>query len=240
MAYDVWKSKELANKFISGIRKAIPLADEQIYIMLKIISYSNLNIDKILDLGCGDGILTASILEYYPKASAILVDISEPMINIATKKLSNYQKNLEFMIADCGDITWIENIRPKAPFDLVVSGFMIHHLSHQRKKELYREIFSILKPGGLFLNLEHVASSSEWVSSIFGEIFIDSLYNMHASKKTRQEVADEFYNRDDKESNILAPVEIQCEWLKEIGFSDVDCYFKIFEIALFGGRKPRL
>ncbi len=37
--------------------------------------------------------------------------------------------------------------------------------------------------------------------------------------------------------NILALVEDQCDWLREIGFSDVDCFFKLFEVAIFGGRK---
>jgi len=33
-------------------------------------------------------------------------------------------------------------------------------------------------------------------------------------------------------------VEAQCAWLGEIGFADVDCFFRILELALFGGRKP--
>ena len=101
-------------------------------------------------------------------------------------------------------------------------------------------MFELLKPGGLFLNLEHVSSSSEWVSSLFEEYFIDSMYSMYLRNdtgKTRQEAADEFNRRDDKEANILASVDKQCEWLLNIGFQDVDCYFKVFEFALFGGRK---
>jgi tRNA (cmo5U34)-methyltransferase len=57
-------------------------------------------------------------------------------------------------------------------------------------------------------------------------------------EKTRQEVSEYWYNREDIEVNKLAPVEEQCNWLRQIGFSDVDCYFRILEIALFGGRKP--
>ena len=41
----------------------------------------------------------------------------------------------------------------------------------------------------------------------------------------------------DKDEDQLAPIEAQCEWLREIGFKDVDCFFKHFEIGLFGGRK---
>ena len=46
------------------------------------------------------------------------------------------------------------------------------------------------------------------------------------------------YYRPDKAANILAPVDEQCRWLREIGYEDVDCYLRILELAVFGGRKP--
>jgi len=46
-----------------------------------------------------------------------------------------------------------------------------------------------------------------------------------------------FSERPDKDENKIAPVEQQCGWLRDIGFNDVDCFFKLFEIAIFGGRK---
>jgi tRNA (cmo5U34)-methyltransferase len=51
-------------------------------------------------------------------------------------------------------------------------------------------------------------------------------------------VAEKYYRRPDKMANILAPVELQCQWLREIGFADVDCYLKVLELAVFGGRRP--
>lgn len=239
--YEVWKSREVAEKYLSGVRGAIPLAQEQIEIMLRVIAGCDIKIERILDLGCGDGVLIASILQQYPSASGVLLDISEPMLQAAKEKLVNYNDKLDFFLLDYGDSRWIERVKNKGPFSVIVSGFSIHHQNDGRKQELYSEIFELLKSGGMFLNLEHVSSSSEWVSSLFDEYFIDSMYNMHLQNdagKTRQEIADEFYLRDDKEANILAPVEKQCEWLRNIGFQDVDCYFKVFELALFGGRKP--
>jgi tRNA (cmo5U34)-methyltransferase len=208
--------------------------------MIRVIAGCDIKIERILDLGCGDGILTASILQQYPYASGVLLDISEPMLQAAKEKLANYTDKLEFLLLDYGDSRWIEKVKTKAPFSVIASGFSIHHQSDDRKKELYSEIFKLLEPGGMFLNLEHVSSSSKWVSSLFEECFIDSLYNMYLRNntgKTRKEAADEFDRRDDKEANILTSVEQQCEWLRYIGFQDVDCYFKVFEFALFGGRK---
>jgi ubiquinone/menaquinone biosynthesis C-methylase UbiE len=208
--------------------------------MIRVIAGCDIKIEKILDLGCGDGILTASILQQYPYASGVLLDISEPMLQAAKEKLASYNDKLEFLLLDYGDKRWIEKVKTKAPFSVIVSGFSIHHQSDGRKKELYSEMFELLEPGGLFLNLEHVSSASKWVSSLFEECFIDSLYSTYLRNntgKTRQEAADEFNRRDDKDVNILAAVEQQCEWLRNIGFQDVDCYFKVFEFALFGGRK---
>jgi len=123
---------------------------------------------------------------------------------------------------------------------VIVSGFSIHHQPHARKKSLYAEIFNLLSPAGVFLNLEHVSSATPAGEQLFDEFFIDRLYEFHARSDpsaTRASTAATYYHRPDKVENILAPLDDQCRWLREIGFQDVDCFFKIFELALFGGRK---
>ena len=49
---------------------------------------------------------------------------------------------------------------------------------------------------------------------------------------------DEFRNREDGEANILAPLDQQLDWLRDIGYTDVDCHFKLYELAILGGAKP--
>ena len=145
-----------------------------------------------------------------------------------------------FLLEDYGQPQWIESVRRLNPFDVIVSGFSIHHQTYRRKRELYAELFQLLRPGGIFLNVEHVASPSKWVEQRFEDLFIDALQEFNRRKgpaKTRAQITREFFRRPDKHANILAPVERQCEWLREIGYRDVDCYFKIFELAVFGGRK---
>jgi SAM-dependent methyltransferase len=101
-------------------------------------------------------------------------------------------------------------------FDLIVSAFAIHHVVDARKQALYGEVFDALESGGTFCNLEHVASATP-------------------------ELHDEFLRVigvQDDPSNKLVAVEIQLGWLRDLGFEQVDCFYKWRELALFAGVKP--
>ena len=237
---EVWKSPALAASYLQGVRVAVPLATEQIETMMRLVLAGEEPVTLFLDLGCGDGILAAALLEQFPNSKGVLLDFSEPMIQSAKTKLKKYEENLVFETVDYGETGWIQAVDPAHPFDVVVSGFSIHHQPDERKRQLYAEIHDLLRPGGLFVNIEHVSSATKWIEQVWDNYFIDSQYAVslkEGSAKTRDEVAAEFYYRPDKNANILAPVELQCGWLREAGYVDVDCYFKVFELAVFGGRR---
>jgi tRNA (cmo5U34)-methyltransferase len=234
-----WQTKELSTAFLEGVRGAIPAADLQLSVIGKVVQFWCERPSHILDLGCGNGILGRVLLDIFPAAIGVFVDFSEPMLDAARKNLGN-RLQTRILQADFSTPQWTDVVASHQPFDVVVSGFAIHHQSDERKKELYAEIFDLLSPGGVFLNLEHVASPSTAVGKLFDEFFIDHLQDFHARSNpagSRQDVADKYYQRPDKKENILAPVEEQCCWLRNLGYRDVDCFFKIFELALFGGRK---
>jgi tRNA (cmo5U34)-methyltransferase len=237
--HHAWQREDLAKLFLEDVRGGIPLAAEQIDALLRVVRHAIPRVERLLDLGCGDGILGRAVLAEYPNADAVFLDFSEHMIEAAKKKADAARAT--FVLRDLGSNDWASSVSDRVPFDLIVSGFAIHHLPDERKRELYCEIFTLLKPGGLFLNLEHVAPVSEWAKPAFDELFIDSLWSHHQKRggtMTRDAIAQQWYHRPDKTENILAPVEVQNEWLRQIGFVDVDCYFKVFQLALFGGQKP--
>ena len=236
---NAWQQQELAKLFLEEVRGGIPLAAEQIDVLLRVIRHATARVDRLLDLGCGDGILGRTVMAEYPQANGVFLDFSEHMIEAAKQKADN--RRAAFVVQDLATKDWTQSVGNYAPFDVVVSGFAIHHLPDERKRELYQEICDLLKPGGLFLNLEHVSPQSAWARQACDELFVDSLWSHHqklGGTKTRDAVAQEWYHRPDKSENILAPVEVQCQWLQEIGFQDVDCFFKVFQLALFGGRRP--
>lgn len=234
-----WQTEDLTRTYLEGVRGAIPMAAEQIGLILNIVTLWCPNLTRFIDLGCGDGILGRTILERFPEAEGLFMDFSDPMLEAARGKVKA-GRNVTVIKEDFGSPRWLDGLETGKGFDLVVSGFSIHHQPHERKRELYAEILQLLVPGGVFLNLEHVASPTPSVQTLFDEYFVDHLFEHHRSLTpgiARESVARQYYERPDKGENILAPVERQCEWLSEIGFADVDCFFKVFELALFGGRK---
>jgi tRNA (cmo5U34)-methyltransferase len=238
--YRVWQKSTVARTYLEGVRGAIPLANEQIDCILRLIPQTRSTLSNCLDLGCGDGILGRSIQQQYPEAKVIFLDISETMLATAEANCL-YPNRSIFIQQDFGDRTWLDRVIDYAPFEVIISGFSIHHQPNERKIDLYREIYQLLTPNGLFLNLEHVASHSPLGERAFDDLFVDALFAYHQQQggnKSREEVDQEYYNRADKTANILAPVELQCQWLRDIGFTNVDCFLKLFEIALFGGIKP--
>lgn len=236
----IWKSPELVKNYLSGTRLSFPGALQQIEVIAKIIEANDRQIFHLLDLGCGDGILGSIVLDKYPQCHGVFLDFSEDMLNAATKKLSAFGSRIELINYDYSNSDWISKVNHNAPYDLILSGYSIHHQPDNRKKEIYKEIFDLLDSKGLFLNIEHVSSASPWIGKIHDEYFIDSLFEYekkHGSKNSREEVSNQYYNREDRMANKLSSVEDQCKWLEAIGFFDVDCFFKLFEFSVFGGRK---
>ena len=237
----VWQTPRVVERYLGGVRGALPMAGEQISIMLALLATGPGPVRRFLDLGCGDGILAAAILDRFPDAKGVLVDFSEPMLVAAQQKLVSFAANLDFKQLDYADPAWVSGVMDDAPFDAIVSGYSIHHQPDERKRTLYTELYHLLRPGGWLINVEHVAPGASLSSTLFYKHIVDTLYanqQYAGSAKTREQVTDEFYRREDRVANILAPVDLQCAWLRQIGFQDVDCYFKIYDLAVFGGRHP--
>ncbi len=234
-----WQEGGVAAAFLRDVRGAIPAAAMQLELIDAILRAWCPGPGRILDLGCGDGIVGGSLLERHPGARVVFADFSEPMLEAARSRLGD-DPRATLVRADIASPAWAAAVGGE-PFDAVVSGFVIHHQPDARKKALFREIFDRLRPGGVFVNLDQVSSPTPAVEALHHDHFIDCIHRFHAAgaaPKTREEIAAAYITRPTRDENILAPVTDQCQWLRAIGFTDVDCYFKLFELAIFGGRRP--
>jgi tRNA (cmo5U34)-methyltransferase len=206
---NLWTSADHALKYLAEA-DSIPHRTEGEAVLLEHVPKT---VKRILDLGTGDGRLLALLKLDRPHVQSIAIDFSATMLEAAKTRFA-HDASVQIMT---------HNLDQPLPelgfFDAVVSSFAIHHLGDDRKFSLYREIFQVLEPGGILCNLEHVASPTKALH----EHFLEKLG-----------IAPE----NDDPSNKLLDVETQLSWLRQIGFIDVDCYWKWLELALLVGIKP--
>jgi ubiquinone/menaquinone biosynthesis C-methylase UbiE len=237
-----WPSPDLAAKFLQNVRDAIPLSIEQIDTMLQLLAAGREEpLETFLDLGCGDGMLSAAILDENRSARACLVDYSEAALSGAREQLEPFKERVEFIVADYAEPAWVRSLARGRTFDAVVSGFAAQHVRVERKRALFAEIFQLLKPEGIFIDIEHVASATRWTESVWDDCTIDAIFGQELradADRSRAEVAREYFARAIQQAGALAPLEVQCDWLRELGFENVDCYHKVLELAVFGGQRP--
>jgi tRNA (cmo5U34)-methyltransferase len=167
---------------------------------------------RFVDLGTGDGRLLAVVRANHPAATAIGIDNSEPMLARAAERFGD-DPGVELRSHDLSRP--LEDLRE---LDAVVSGLAIHHLEDERKRELFREIHTLLTPGGVFVNLDLVRSASPALHERF-----------------RREIG----RAQDDPADRLAELSDQIAWLREAGFGEVDCHFKWLELSLVVAVNPR-
>jgi tRNA (cmo5U34)-methyltransferase len=159
------------------------------------------------------------VLDAFPAARAVGLDVSEPMRDEAAQRMARYGDRFQFVLADFvgGDL-------PVAgPFDIVVSSRAIHHIPAELKQRLYRAVFSSLGQGGCFLNLDSVAPAEEGLRPIFREASARLAGHPPAARVRHQP------------GHYYDTVEDHLRFLHEAGFTQVDCLWKRLGQALVGG-----
>jgi tRNA (cmo5U34)-methyltransferase len=212
-AVNLWTSNEHARDYLERA-DSISHRSEGESALLEFMPTST---RRILDLGTGDGRLLNLVREELSRRGhsdieAVAVDFSPTMLDVVRRRFAG--DSFVRVVAHNMD----EPLPALGRFDAVISSFAIHHLEHERKRALYVEIYGLLNAGGVFCNLEHVASPSARLH----EEFLERIG---------------FTVESEDPSNKLLDVETQLRWWREIGFVDVDCAWKWRELALLVGRK---
>ena len=100
----VWQRQELAKLFLEDVRGGIPLAAEQIDVLLRVVRSGTAKIDRLLDLGCGDGILGRTVMAEHTQATGVFLDFSQHMIE-AAKRRADSQRAV-FVVRDLAAREW--------------------------------------------------------------------------------------------------------------------------------------
>jgi SAM-dependent methyltransferase len=139
--------------------------------------------------------------------------------------------------ADLRDPSWREAL-PAGSYDAAVSGYAIHHLPAERKRELFAEIRELLAPGAMLVNMDFVAIAGPLAGLFDEQMLANSIAIEHrhggarSDEQLRRDLLDE--DTDDQPDTLHD----QLQWLADAGFSEPEVHFKWAEAAVFSGTVP--
>lgn len=207
-------------------RTLIPCFDDFYGTAVEVIAGDRTAPLKVLDLGAGTGLYSGMVQAVFPFCEFTLLDLASEMLEIAKSRFSRMGKSPRILIGDyvSADLG--------GPYDVVISGLSIHHLSDPDKEHLIERIYKALIPGGMFVNADQVLGLTPDLEKLYRQNWLDKVCalgisdsDLKAAKKRME------YDR-------MTTLDIQLSWLEAVGFQNVDCWYKNFSFAVFGGHRP--
>jgi ubiquinone/menaquinone biosynthesis C-methylase UbiE len=222
--------EQMAENFNQGAEKYdeqrklfIPCFDDFYGLSVSFLKKIRNNINNILELGVGTGLLTKYLYEKYPNADYTLIDVAEQMLEIARQRFEGLP-NFQYLIQD------YSRELPQNNFDLVASALSIHHLEEDDKLSLYSNIYSKLENGGCLLNLDFFNASSDEMNRKYNDYWCDYVFSRITPE--RKEL---FLKRraEDKENTIDETKDL----LTKIGFRNVECIYNYMKFGVILAEK---
>jgi ubiquinone/menaquinone biosynthesis C-methylase UbiE len=205
-------------------RKLIPCFDAFYGHALELVARWDVNpAPRILDLGAGTGLFSSLVLERLPQAHVHLVDISAGMVDQAKLRFRD-RPNVSFEIAD-----YIHDPLGGS-WDVIISGLSIHYLDDQEKRELFRRIHEALSSNGLFVNADRVLGPTVILERQYQQLWLEAVQAAGVGPEDIK-AAQERMNFE-----LCATLEDQLRWMRDAGFSNVDCTFKSWQFAVMSGH----
>jgi len=176
----------------------------------------------LLEIGAGSGITTDAVLSKIDKNISIkAVDNEQKLLKDAEQILSEYMDKVELINSDILD--YLKNI-PDNYFDGVYSGWTIHNLNSEIRKELFKEIGRVTKSGGFFINGDKIAVSDSVEHQKNYDGFMELLKKI--GEKGHVQLEQEWIKHYEEDELIRFSQDEQEGLLRDNGFSEIKFIFR--------------
>jgi tRNA (cmo5U34)-methyltransferase len=233
-----WGDEARVKYYVKNVSVTVPRRDEQLAFVLDLFPWPADAPLQVLDLGAGFGALTREILTRFPHSRVTCVDGSGEMMKLARERLAPYGERVSLRLGDFAYRSWHNQL--PGGYDAAVSALAIHHVTNERKRELYAEVFGLLKPGGVFINDDSILTPQPWQARITSLRYCyiqEREQTLRGLTRSIEEIAAEREAHASRHKNYKAPLRDHLEWLSQAGFASVDCFWKYLDQAIFGGIK---
>jgi tRNA (cmo5U34)-methyltransferase len=233
----IWQREDLTEAYLSERQILMPLVEIQEDLIRRLLQRQHHPLRRFLDIGSGDGAMSALVLEVEPQAEPVLVDFSVPMLERAERRMARTSVPWQAVRGDLSDPGWRDGL-PAGVYGAAISAFAIHHLPAARKRALFAELFDLLEPGAMFLNMDYVSVVGPLVGLFDEQTDANAI---EAERRRGGGRTDEQVKREhaqDGDEDRPDSVEDQLQWLRAAGFTEGEVHFKWAEAAVFGAVKP--
>jgi tRNA (cmo5U34)-methyltransferase len=183
---------------------------------------------NLLDVGCGAGNYTLTMLSKIKGLHCTLIDLSRPMLERAFERVSSQTTGQVETIQ--GDIRTIELIANQ--FDIILAGAVLHHLRDDGDWEsVFRKLYRILKPGGCLMVSDLITQENELLNHFIWEKYGAYLENL-GGREYRTKVLDYVAKEDSPRS-----LNYQMALMKKVGFLHTEILHKNLCFAAFAAIK---
>lgn len=197
----------------------------------------------ILDLACGEGLLSQALLEKFPESQVIGMDGSLEMLARAKNRLAGFGSRFQANQFDLFDRSWRKVL---STVEVIVSSLAIHHLDSDQKRVLFRDVFGMLTPGGVFVLADLIQPANRLGWELAADAWDEAVRQRSLQLDGNLEGFEMFEGQHWNLYRYFDPQDIdrpsglfdQLKWLEAAGFADVDVYWMRAGHVIFGGCKP--
>lgn len=229
----IWKSDEGINHWLAGGDDRERRYRPQWELMAELLPFATDEAFTFLDLGAGTGSAARTILHRYPRSKAILADFSTQMMGEAAALMGDYRDRFDYVEFDMAKGDWPAAIPPVV--DAVVTSLCMHHLTDDRKRGMFHEIFERVAPGGWYFNFDPISTDDADVEEMWQRA-TDRLDPESAQKRLHRTPDEQ--TRFENHVRYIIPLDRQLEFLRAAGFTAIDVYVKQLDYVIYGGKKP--
>lgn len=237
-----WKQEDLVAEFVE--RTAAQAEQRRVLfdVACDLVPFEPEARIRVLDIGAGYGAFAAAVLDRFPNATAVGLDISEPMMAVGRERMARFGDRFSYHVGAVAEGELPADL--PGPFDAAVASAFILHLPREAKQRLYTQMFRVLNPGGCFFNVDQVGPANEEMQAWYRE--------RRERERERQRRGDQpeplnpqvlmLHHHPDTEAHQLHHhVETEADhlaFLRAAGFVRVDCFYKHLLQTVIGGYKP--
>ena len=222
----------------------IPRREEQIETVCRLVPAEPDEEFNAVELGAGDGALATTMLSSFPNCNYLALDGSYLMRERLEVLPESRAGRLRVADFDLADSQWPALL--PSPLRCVLASLIVHHLDgDQAKRGLFSKVASRLEPGGAFIIVDLVEPASSHARDTYVRQWDEGVRTCIEQSGEGTEAYDIFREHrwnfyadpdpDPYDQPSLLPD--QLNWLRDAGFSKVDCFWMYAGHAIFGGYK---